>query len=222
MFFEDRSDAGKRLAETIARQSINLSGYSIVGIARGGVPVAEQITERLTLPLTAICVEERKLADGEKIVFTTSLAMDSFIFSKGRLVELSQTALPASSASQVEELIRTTYEKGVFYNNGEARIGAEVMVCDDGLASGKTVVVASHALRKAGAKKVILAVPIMPPWALRDDSFVRASFEQIIYWRQTTLTNPSVGIFYWKFEDTPDEFVVNSIWRNRQKVNYAP
>jgi predicted phosphoribosyltransferase len=220
-------DAGNILAEAMSKNGFDFSGFSLVAIARGGVIVAEQVAKRFELPLSAICVEETLLKVQKKVqfVFATSLLEKGCLLLGKEQInffsEPSSFLTTKSDVSKAERLIRETSKRGRFYNDGELKLGTRIIVCDDGLSSGNTVVIASYALKMLGAKEVLLAVPIVPPWVPRDGSVIRRFFDKILYWRVTTLKNPTVGIFYFEFNDVPDDEVIASIRRNREIVKCA-
>ncbi|WP_332760005.1 phosphoribosyltransferase [Pseudarthrobacter sp.] len=200
--FLDRTDAGRRLGQRLA----GLRGQDVVvlGLPRGGVPVAFEVARALDAPLDVVVV--RKLG----VPFQPEVALGAIGEGGARVLDTRTIAL----AGVTEEDLRTveTKERKLLeqrlarYRQGRNRAevhGRTVIVVDDGIATGSTARVACQVARQFGAARVILAVPVAPARTVA--SFKDA--DEVI-----CLVSPrdfrAVGYYYHDFSPTEDEEVV--------------
>lgn len=159
--FRDRVDAGRRLA----RRLRHLRGQDVVvlGLPRGGVPVAFEVAEELAAPLDVIVV--RKLG----VPFQPELAMGAigeggFVVRDSRV--MSRAGITPEEWRGVEERERHELDQRIVrFRRGRDRVdlhGRIAVVVDDGMATGSTARVACDAARHLGASRVVLAVPVAP------------------------------------------------------------
>ncbi len=159
MVFVDRQDAGRRLAaelKPLARQR-----PVIVALPRGGVPVAFEVARALHAPLDILAV--RKLgAPGNPELGVGAVAEDGTGVLDPRsagMHGMTQATLDATLALESRELRRRVER----YRDGRPSIpvqGRTVIIVDDGLATGLTDLAAVRALRKRGARVIVVAVPV--------------------------------------------------------------
>lgn len=209
MFFQDRVDAGKKLAEVFIKSKKNFSGFQVVGIAKGGVIVASEVAKALNLPLQAICV--RSLEKEKESIVVSSLGT-AVIFYK-RSDKKPRLVLDASKLRYkgVLKLMGEIREKVVFYNNGFSfKHKEKIVLCDDGLVSGCSVLATIHGLRKNGVQEIVLGIPVIPPWFRGEDL-------EVVAWRRSNYNLPT-GHYYFEFLDTLDEEVVETVKQCRQAV----
>jgi putative phosphoribosyl transferase len=170
--FRDRMDAGRQLAEVV-RASAGLGGGVVVlGLPRGGVPVAAQVALALGAPLDVIVV--RKLG----VPFQHELAMGA-IGEDGVSVENPEVvewgAVGAADLEMSERRERVELSRQVRrYREDRSRLdlrGRCAVVVDDGIATGSTARAACRVARAQGTSRIVLAVPVAPQAtvaALRD------------------------------------------------------
>jgi putative phosphoribosyl transferase len=159
MRFLDRRDAGRRLAAELIALADELP--VIVALPRGGVPVAAEVARALAAPLDILAV--RKLgAPGNPELGIGAVAEDATgvldVRSAGRL-GMTRPMLDATLSQESQELRRRVER----YRDGRAAIpvsGRTVIVVDDGMATGLTDLAAVKALRKRGAARIVVAVPV--------------------------------------------------------------
>jgi putative phosphoribosyl transferase len=159
MRFLDRRDAGRRLAAELIALTDELP--VIVALPRGGVPVAAEVARALAAPLDILAV--RKLgAPGNPELGIGAVAEDATgvldVRSAGRL-GVTRPMLDATLSQESQELRRRVER----YREGRAAIpvsGRTVIVVDDGMATGLTDLAAVKALRKRGARRIVVAVPV--------------------------------------------------------------
>lgn len=159
--FRDRVDAGRRLA----RRLEHLRGRDVVvlGLPRGGVPVAAEVADALGAPLDVVVV--RKLG----LPSQPELAMGAIGEGGFRVVDQVLVARARITRAQwraVEDRERRALEERVGrLRRGRPRPGLRgrvAVVVDDGIATGATARVACEAVRALGASTVVLAVPVAP------------------------------------------------------------
>lgn len=163
--FQDRADAGRRLGLRLAE--VRWHDVVVLGLPRGGVPVAFEVAEILNAPLDVIVV--RKLG----VPFQPEFAMGAIGEGNARVVDphvASAAGVSGASFRAVERSERELLESRVErYRQGRARTdltNRTALIVDDGIATGSTARVACMVARQLGAAKVILAVPVASSRAL--------------------------------------------------------
>jgi putative phosphoribosyl transferase len=200
--FSDRRDAGRRLA----RRLIEYAATSpvIIGLARGGVPVAAEVATALGTELDVVVV--RKLGcPWHPELGIGAIAEGGIRIVNDELVhELGVSAEELSGVTQRElaELDRRVR----LYRGGRPPAildGRVVIVVDDGLATGYTALAAIEAVRRRGAGAVIVAVPVASTAGVRD---IRPYADEIV----TVLTVDdlvAIALYYTDFGQTSDDEV---------------
>ena len=215
--FRDRIDAGRQLAEHVGH--LRDKNVVVVGLPRGGVPVAEQVARALDAPLDVILV--RKLGvPFQPEVGMGAIGEDGIRVLDDRIVRMAHVTQDAIAAVEARE--RTELERrAVRYRTGRKRIrlgGRVVIVVDDGVATGSTAKAACAVARAAGAARVVLAVPVAPPdWTSR----LAGSADELISVR-TPETFSAVGRFYRDFSQTSDDEVIASLDRAAASRSATP
>lgn len=200
--FEDRVEAGQRLGKRL--EYLRGQDVVVLGLPRGGVPVAYEVAAALDAPLDVIVV--RKLG----VPFQPELAMGAIGEGETRVLDghiLSRTRVTDAELHAVEQRERALLEIRVArFRKGRTRavlLGRTAVIVDDGIATGSTARVACRIARKLGAARVILAVPVAPADTLADltepDEIVCLATP-----RQFT----AVGYHYRDFSPTDDDEVV--------------
>ncbi len=201
MYFRDRRDAGRRLAEALRPR-----GYEhplVLGIPRGGVPVAEEVARVLGGELAVVVA--RKLgapANPELAIGATTANGVAWV---NDAVAREAGATPPYIAAERERQTKEARRREELFN-GHRRPpveGRTVIVVDDGIATGATAIAAVRSMKVAGATKVVLAIPVGPVGTvarmrLEADEVVCLS-EEPGFW--------AVGQFYGDFSPVEDEEV---------------
>ncbi|MEU5209174.1 alpha/beta family hydrolase [Streptomyces sp. NPDC020742] len=208
MLFTDRTDAGQRLAEALR----HLAGEDpiVLGLPRGGVPVAFQVARALRAPLDVIVVRklgvpyQRELGFGAIGEGGVRVISDDIV-RRGRL---GQADLAAVEQAESAELVRQAHR----FRDGRPRLaldGRTAIVVDDGIATGATAAAACEVVRAQGAARVVLAVPVAPPDAAER---LRTAADEFVC-LSTPFGFSAVGEWYQDFSQTPDEDVVSLLAR---------
>jgi len=201
--FLDRADAGRRLAMLL--EHLRGQDAVVVGLPRGGVPVAFEVARTLGAPLDVIVV--RKLG----VPFQPELGMGAIGEGGARVVDKAVQVAAGVSAEElaaVEASERAELERRVQRFRGARHpvplAGRTVVVVDDGIATGSTARAACQVARARGASRVVLAVPVAPPESvatLGHDADEVVCIEMPKRFR-------AVGEFYEDFTPTSDDEVV--------------
>jgi len=203
MPFRDRREAGRRLAERLS--GLRASSPLVLGLPRGGVPVASEVAKALRAPLDILVV--RKLG----VPFQPELGMGAVGEDGVRVLNadvLRQARVTESQLAQVEARERAEVEeRAARLRGGRPAIPLQartVVIVDDGLATGGTARAAVRVARERGAARVILAVPVAPPEtvaALRRDADDVVAVE-------TPKPFFAIGGWYSDFSPTSDDEVI--------------
>lgn len=206
MLFADRHDAGRRLAAELLR--FKDQRPVVLALPRGGVPVAFEIATALAAPLDLVLVRKighpwspelaiGAIAEGDGIETVTNDRMADE-------TDVPQRYLDEEIARQTREIEK----RRRLYFKGRSAIDIRqrtAIVVDDGIATGATMHVALHALRKRAPAKLVMAVPVAPAAAL--DSF-RSEADEVV-----CLAAPeefgAVSVFYADFRPVEDNVVVD-------------
>jgi predicted phosphoribosyltransferase len=201
--FADRIHAGRVLAGVL--RSRGIEGDAVVlGLARGGVPVAAEVARGLDLPLDVFVVRKIGVPGHEE------LALGAIASGGVRVLNLdvlSAIAVPDEviedlTAREREELERRERE----YRDGGTAVevrGRAAILVDDGLATGSSMRAAVAALRRRDAGRIVVAVPVAPPAACAE---LERSADEVVCAR-TPEPFMAVGAWYDDFRQVTDEDV---------------
>jgi putative phosphoribosyl transferase len=210
MLFTDRADAGRRLAERL--EYLRGQDLVVLGLPRGGVPVADEVARALDVPLDVVVI--RKLG----VPYNSEFAMGAIgegvrVVDEGTVIGLGITK---EQLAQVEERERAELDRRVERFRGDRRrvelVGRTAVIVDDGIATGATALAACKVVRALGAGRIVLAVPVAPPdWHVgigdAADEFVCLATPERFF---------AVGQWYADFSQTTDEEVIAILASRRQ------
>lgn len=201
MRFRDRAAAGRELATRL--EHLRAVRPLVVGLPRGGVPVAAEIADVLDAELDVVLVRKIGAPDREELA-VGAVGEDGVTVKNDVVLQelgLEWSDLREQIASERREVARraATLRPGPRPD----LTGRTVIVVDDGIATGATVLAALRVLRHLGAVRVVLAVPVAPPDSLR----VLAPLADEIVCPLTPRRFSSVGQWYDDFTQVPDEDV---------------
>lgn len=201
--FRDRTEAGRLLADQLRAYERHPNAI-VLGLPRGGVPVAAEVANSLSLPLDVFVV--RKLG----VPGYQELAMGAIASGGIRVLnEDVLRALPDSAAMVAEVTAQETRElerRERDYRGDRPPpevSGRVVILIDDGLATGATMLAAIAALRKKAPAKIVVAVPVCPPETRAE--IERAADEIVALFAPNWFRG--VGQFYEDFAQVSDEEV---------------
>jgi putative phosphoribosyl transferase len=201
--FANRSDAGRLLAAQL-RGYVGRGDVVVLGLPRGGVPVAAEVAAALDAPFDVFVV--RKLG----VPFQPELAMGAIASGGVRVVNddvvralgIPPEAIERAAAEQQREVAR----REAAYRHGRPPIplaGKVVVIVDDGLATGSTMRAAVEAVRRMQPARVVIAVPVGAPETCR--ALAAVADEMVCL--QMPEPFVAVGLWYDDFAQTTDEQV---------------
>jgi putative phosphoribosyl transferase len=158
--YANRSDAGRQLAAALGR-SRDLDNAIVLGLPRGGVPVAYEIAQALSLPLDVLVVRKLGLPSQPELAMGAIASGGAVVWNEDvlRFLSSGDEERDRVVAREQAELER----RELAYRGRRASLalsGRVVILVDDGLATGATMEAAVRSVRQLGADRVIVAVPV--------------------------------------------------------------
>lgn len=208
--YQDRREAGALLGDALKRHQ-NQCNAIVLGLPRGGVVVAEGVARFLSLPLDVILLRKLPYPPQPELA-VGAVAEHGAVFINEEFRDAAQED-PGWLEPIVREQQGIIGQRAALYRtHRHARDlkGKTVILVDDGIATGATMKVAVRAARAAGAKQVVVAVPVAAPSSLREledeaDEVVCLDAPEDFY---------AVGQAYEDFGQVTDEEVVSILDRN--------
>lgn len=213
MRFSNREEAGKLLADQLGRR-VGEENTIVLALPRGGVPVAWQVADRLRLPLDVLLVRKLGLPGQPELAMGAIAGGGIRILNEDVVSRygIRSEVIAAVTAHEQRELERR--ERA--YRGSLPPLdlkGKVVIVVDDGVATGSTMLVAIAALRQMGASRVIVAAPTIAP---DTGERLRAAADEVV-----AVIEPmefyGVGQWYDDFSQTTDDEVRRLLLRARER-----
>jgi putative phosphoribosyl transferase len=208
--FRDRTEAGRILAQRL--DHLRGGDLVVLGLPRGGVPVAFEVAHGLGAPLDVIMV--RKLG----VPFQPELAMGAIGEGGIRILNtrvLSLAGVDDRQLATIEARERRELERRVSVYRGSAQRlsleGRTAVIVDDGIATGSTVRAAAEVAREQGAARIVIAAPVAPADTL---AALESVADEVVV---VDIPEPfmAIGSFYRDFTQTTDTEVTRLLERSR-------
>jgi putative phosphoribosyl transferase len=223
-FFQDRRDAGRQLARALqeASQESDIArdwhDGIVLGLPRGGVPVAYEVARALDLPLDILVVRKLGVAGVEELAMGAVASDGTVTINAAVLAEFNIPLEEIDAAAQREKGEIERRERA--YRNGRlpARIeGRMVLLVDDGLATGASMLAAVRSVRPR-AREIIVAVPVAAESTYNE---LHGEVDELVCAHIATSFH-SVGSFYRNFEQTTEEEVCTLLSQARNGQQQWP
>jgi predicted phosphoribosyltransferase len=206
--FQNREDAGQKLAEKL--EKYRNSNAVVLGIPRGGIALGYEVAKELHLPLDIVL--SKKIGHPLSPEFAIgSVSLDTVVLDEH----------PGISEDYIDNEIHrirlALKEKQKLYEGTHTPIEIRdkpVIIVDDGIATGNTLLATVQLLRKSGASFIVAATPVIPSSRV---SAIEKKLDELIYLAAPEYF-PGVGIFYQDFEQVNDEEVVMLLELNRVQI----
>ena len=210
-YFSDRVEAGKRLASALEDSAGKKA--IVLAIPRGGVVVGFEIAKALDLPLDVIIPRKIGAPDNPELAIGAVTEDGTMILDESliKYIGVPQDYIKEESERQKSEIERRLR----FYRQNEPypRLeGLEVIVVDDGIATGSTMKAALASVKNRGAKTVTVAVPVAPPSTVME---LKKKADRVVC-LYTPEYFQAIGQFYADFSQTTDEEVIELLKQSRQ------
>ena len=211
--FIDRTDAGRRLGGRLGE----LRGRDVVvlGLPRGGVPVAAEVARALGAPLDVIIVRKLGVPSQPELA-VGAVGEDGVLVVNERVarrVHLSEAEFAEMARRGREEVQRRAWWLRADRPR-QPLTGRIAVVVDDGIATGSTARAACRVVRAQGAARVVLATPVCAPQTARR---LRGEVDEVVC-LETPVWFGAVGQFYVDFRQTSDDEVVELLRRGARAV----
>jgi predicted phosphoribosyltransferase len=201
--FQDRADAGRMLASKLSAYS-DRDDVLVLGLPRGGVPVAYEVAQALRAPLDVFVV--RKLGTP----WNRELAMGAIAPGGVQILDLSMVralCVPEEAIREVADAeLQELERRELLYRNGRPPLsvaGQTVILVDDGIATGSSVLAAIAALRRQQAVRIVVAIPVAPANAC---SAIRMEADEVVSVAEPAMFF-AVSQWYADFNQTTDDDV---------------
>lgn len=199
IMFNDRIDAAKQLAEKL--QKIEIKNGVVLAVPRGGVPVGYEIAKALNLPLEIFLSKKIGHPHNPEFAIGSVTLLGATI--NNNVMDINETYILQQTKKIYAEL-QERFKKFMGNQKSIDLKGKTVILVDDGVATGSTLISAIGAIRKSGPEKIIVAVPVSPPETAKK---IKQIADDLI-----CLITPNdflgVGQFYYNFSQVEDTEVI--------------
>ena len=197
-FLKDRKEAGRLLSDKLKKYQN--SNTIILAIPRGGVPVGYEIAKNLHLPLD-ITLSKKISHPFNKEFAIGAVSVDSLLLDEHP--EISHTYIE-NEIVKLRKLMQEKYDSYMGLRKTFDIEGKNIIVVDDGIATGNTLLASIDMLRKKKPKKIIVAVPVLPYASVKR---FQQNIDEFVY-LIASKSFMGVGAFYERFEPVEDDEVI--------------
>lgn len=211
MIFENRADAGRRLAEKLAKY--RSTNALVLAIPRGGVETGYEVSKALDIPLDIIIPRKVGAPDQQELAIGAIAGEDISVFDEQTIEYLNvpKSYIESETKKQRDEITR---RRKLYRGDRPAPslVNKIVILVDDGIATGYTTMAAAKVIRQQNPEKLILAIPVAPQESIErlkpyvDETVVLETPEPFF----------AVGSWYYEFDQTTDQEVIDLLKKARK------
>jgi putative phosphoribosyl transferase len=218
MMFNDRRDAGRKLARALER--FKSTNPLVLALPRGGVPVGFEVAGHLRAPLDLLLVRKIGAPGHEELALGAVVdGLCPQVVVNQEIVDMIQPPRGYFEAAEKRELAEIERRRRLYLGAAQPIDvkGRVAIIVDDGIATGATMKAALRGVRQNKPSRIVLAAPVAPQSVIRD---LKEECDEMVF-----LATPepfyAVGLYYADFSQTTDEEVIELLGR-RQSFTPAP
>ena len=203
--YEDRTHAGRALAEAV-RNRVARDGVLVLALPRGGAPVAAPVAAALEAPLDVVVVRKLGAPGREELALGAIASGGARHLNHEIIGSLGVDAATIADIAEREEAELRRRERAYRGDRPALDVaGRGIVLVDDGLATGATMLAAAEAIRAAGASSIVVAVPVGAPDSV--EKLERSpAVDEVICPMQPAMFM-GVGQWYDRFDQVSDDEV---------------
>lgn len=214
MKFRDRREAGQMLARRL-RAYAGRRDVLVLGIPRGGVPVAYEVATELNVPLDVFVLRKLGVPGHEELAFGAIASGGARVLDREitEVLEISEPEIERITTSEHNELRR----RELAYRGGRPPVnikGLTVIVVDDGIATGSSLRAGIKALRQLKPAKIVIGAPVAP---LTTFNRLKLEVEELVC-VEVPESFYAIGQFYEDFSQVTDREVVDLLKKSHQQA----
>lgn len=199
--FEDREEAADLLA--LKLKKIITGDFIVVSLLRGGIVLGKRISDYFNIPLLPLAVKKIGAPLNPELAIGAVTFNKTYYFDRALIKYLNVSKDYMKNSLKVKWKEAQTLQK--IFKDKIALKDKRVVIVDDGVATGTTVICASKYIKSAQAKEIILATPVISKDVLKN---INIYFDRIVSLK-VAVTLSSVSEFYKDFPQVSDEEVLN-------------
>lgn len=206
--FESRDDAGAALAEAVA--ALGLINPIVYALPRGGAPIGVKVADALGAPLDLILVRKLGVPGHAELAFGATVdGASPLTVLNANIVSAAGLTDEAVAKVQAAEACENDRRRALYFQGAERPDprGRATVIVDDGLATGATARAAIRAVKRRGAARVVLAVPVGPADTIAS---LRSEADEIVC-LETPEPFQAIGLWYRDFRQLSDADVLASL-----------
>ena len=209
MIFADRTEAGRILAQHLMKYS-DRDDVVVLGAPRGGVPVAFEIAKALRAPLDILVLRKLGVPGYEELAFGAVASGGTCILDRNTIEAFGLTGMDIQRVIRTEQKELERREQAYRGTRPPLTVsGLTVILVDDGIATGSSMLAAIQALREMKPAVLVLAVPVAP---ISTCNRLKSEVDELVCVESPALFR-GVGQFYDDFSQVSDEKVTGLLER---------
>lgn len=217
MYFRDRRDAGRQLAQSLEHYA-DRPDVLVLALPRGGVPVGYEVARALRAPLDVFLVRKLGVPGHEELAMGAVASRGVRVLNNDTIEQL---GIPRRIVDRVtEDELRELARRERSYRDDRPPLdvaGRTLILVDDGLATGSTMRAAAAALRQQNPDRIVVAVPTAAPQTCDE---LRAEVDEIVC-AITPQPFYAVGLWYDDFSETSDQEVRDLLAQSAAHTRHA-